>query len=231
MPLSDDFYGIPVSAPDLYGSRNIAAIARRWSAKAARWDSDLEDNTCHLNHEDSYNRFMEIARRLVVERREMCAAGSLIDLGCGTGAVLADLSLHFQRCIGIDVSREMLDVATNKGIGNAVWHLGDVFEGGWGGHRHAAVVSRGILLSHYGGDLARQLLGHTIGALIPGGVALFDFLSEDAPEDTRMLAPNKAYFRPEWLIDQAQHLGSVKAIVDGNPDARIRYLILLRCPD
>ena len=226
MPLSDDIYGIPRSDPDLYGSRDIAAIARRWDGKAARWDSDLEDDACHLNHEDAYRRFMGLARRLVVEREGVCASGSLIDLGCGTGAVLGGLSLHFQRCIGIDVSQEMLDVASAKGIRNAAWRLGDVFEGDWGGRRHAAVVSRGILLSHYGGDLARQLLGHAVGALVPGGFALFDFLSEDAPEGTRMLAPNKTYFRPEWLIDQAERLGSGKATVAGSPGARIRYLIL-----
>lgn len=226
MPLSEDFYGIPGSDPDMYGSRDIAAIARRWDAKAARWDSDLNDDACHLNHEDAYRRFMVLARQLVVERREVCAAGSLVDLGCGTGAVLADLSPHFQGCIGIDVSREMLDAATAKDIRNAEWRLGDVFEGTWGGRKHAAVVSRGILLSHYGGDLARQLLGHAVGALIPGGFALFDFLAEDAPEDARILAPNKTYFRPGWLIDQAERLGSGSAFVAGSSATRIRYLIL-----
>ncbi len=226
MPLSEDFYGITESNPDVYGSRDIVAIARRWDTKAARWDSDLADDACHLNNEGAYRRFLTLARRLVVERREVCAVGSLVDLGCGTGAVLANLSLHFQGCIGIDVSRDMLDVAAAKGIQNAEWRLGDVFEGAWGGRRHAAVVSRGILLSHYGDDLARQLLGHAVGALLPGGFALFDFLSKDAPEGTRMLAPNKSYFRPEWLIDQAKSLGSGNAIVAGSPVARIRYLII-----
>ncbi len=226
MSLSEDFYGIPESNPGLYASRDIEAIARRWDSKAAQWDSDLENESCHLNEDDAYERFIELGRRLVLDREKLCSAGSLVDLGCGTGAVLTELSTHFGHSVGIDISQEMLNVAASKSIRNVEWRLEDVFEGSWKGGRHAAVLSRGILLSHYGGKLAKLLIAQTVRALAPGGFALFDFLSGEAPEATKLLAPNKTYFCPDWLIDQAKRLGSSGAVVAGNPIARVRYLIL-----
>lgn len=226
MSLSEDFYGIPESDPSLYASRNIDAIARRWDSKASRWDSDLEIESCHLNDDDAYRRFIELGRCLLLDRQKLCSAGSLVDLGCGTGAVLAEFATHFDNCIGIDISQEMLHVAASKIIRNAKWCLDDVFRGDWSAQRHAAVLSRGILLSHYGDELARLLIAQTVKALAPGGFALFDFLSSEAPEATNILAPNKTYFCPDRLIDQARCLGSSGAVVAGNKTARIRYLIL-----
>jgi SAM-dependent methyltransferase len=226
MSLSEKYYGIPESDPDLYASRDIDAIVRRWNSKAARWDSDLENATCHLNHDDAYRGFVELGKRLILDRHRLCSSGCLVDLGCGTGAVLTEFSTLFDKSIGIDISQEMLNVAVSKSIRNTEWRLDDVFEGGWSGRRHAAVLSRGILLSHYGDELARLLIAQTVKALAPGGFALFDFLSGEAPEATKILAPNKTYFCPHWLIDQAKHLGSSGAVVAGNPNARVRYLIL-----
>ncbi len=226
MSLSENIYGIPESDPDLYASRDIDAIARRWNSKAEQWDSDLQNESCHLNNDDAYSRFLELGNQLVLDRRKLCSKGSLVDLGCGTGAVLAEFSGYFNNSIGIDVSREMLNVAGSKSILNAEWRQDDIFEGAWSRQKHSAVLSRGILLSHYGDELAGILIGQAVKALAPGGFALFDFLSGDAPDATRVLAPNKTYFRPDWLIDKAKSLGSRGAVLAGNPIARVRYLIL-----
>jgi predicted TPR repeat methyltransferase len=226
MSLSEDLYGIPESDPDVYASRDIDAIARRWDSKAAQWDSGLVDESCHLNYGDAYGHFGELARQFVLERHQLCSAGSLVDLGCGTGSVLAQFSSYFENAIGIDISREMLNVATSKRIRNAEWRLDDVFEGTWSRMRHAAVLSRGILLSHYGDELACLLIAQTVKALTPGGFALFDFLSVEAPEATKILAPNKTYFCPDWIVDQAKRSGSSGAAVVGDSFSRVRYLIL-----
>lgn len=226
MSLSEDFYDIPESDPVMYASRNIDAIARRWDSKAAQWESGLENESCHLNDGDAYGRFVELGRQLVLKRQKLCSTGSLVDLGCGTGSVLAEFSNHFENAIGIDISREMLNVAALKRIQNAEWRLDDVFEGRWSGMRHAAVLSRGIILSHYGNELACLLIAQTVKALTPGGFALFDFLSVEAPEATKILAPNKTYFCPDWLVDQAKRLGSSGAVVSGDTISRVRYLIL-----
>ncbi|MDP1525683.1 MAG: class I SAM-dependent methyltransferase [Rhodocyclaceae bacterium] len=226
MSLSEYLYGIPESDPDLYATRDIDAIARRWDSKAALWDLDLEDKSGHLNDNDAYGRFIELGRRLVLDRQKQCSTGSLVDLGCGTGAVLTEFSTYFDKSIGIDISQEMLNVAASKCIRNAEWCLDDVFEGAWCRRKHIAVLSRGILLSHYGEILAQLLIAQTVKALAPGGFALFDFLSTEAPEASKILAPNKTYFCPEWLITQAKLLGSRGAVVAGSPIDRVRYLIL-----
>lgn len=226
MSLSENFYGIAESNPASYASRDIDTIARRWDSKATQWDSDLEDKSCHLNHGDAYRNFIELGWQFVLERHKLCSMGSLVDLGCGTGSVLSQFSNFFNKSIGIDISREMLHLAASKSIRNAEWRLDDVFEGSWSRVKHAAVLSRGILLSHYGNDLACLLIAQTIKALTPGGFALFDFLSVEAPEATKMLAPNKTYFCPHWLVNQAKCLGSSGAAVAGDPIARVRYLIL-----
>lgn len=226
MSLSEDFYGIPESDPVVYASRDIDAIARRWDSKAAQWDSGLESESCHLNQGNAYGIFVELGRQFALERQKLCSTGSLVDLGCGTGSVLAQFSNYFERSIGIDISREMLNVAASKSIRNAEWRLDDVFEGTWSRMKHAAVLSRGILLSHYGNDLACLLIAQTVKALTPGGFALFDFLSIEAPEATKILAPNKTYFSPDRLVDQARRLGSGGAEVAGDPLSRVRYLIL-----
>lgn len=226
MSLSEDFYGIPESDPVVYASRDIGAIARRWDSKAAQWDSGLESESCHLNQGNAYGIFFELGRQFLLERQKLCSSGSLVDLGCGTGSVLAQFSNYFERSIGIDISREMLNVAASKSIRNAEWRLDDVFEGAWSRMKHAAVLSRGILLSHYGNDLACMLITQTLKALTPGGFALFDFLSIEAPEATKILAPNKTYFCPDRLVYQARRLGSGGAEVAGDPHSRVRYLIL-----
>jgi SAM-dependent methyltransferase len=226
MSLSEELYGIPESDPNLYASHDIDAIARRWNSKAEKWDLDLKNELCHLNSDDAYGHFIELGRQLVLDRQEICLMGSLVDLGCGTGCVLAELSKHFYKSIGVDISCEMLNIAASKNIRNAEWFLGDVFEMTWCKRKHAAVFSRGILLSHYGDQLAQLLIEQTVQSLAPGGVALFDFLSSDAPESTRLIAPNKRYFCQDWLIDQAKSAGSSGAVVVGNPIDRVRYLIL-----
>lgn len=226
MSLSEKLYGIPESDPNLYAARDIDEIAQRWNTKAKKWDFELNNELCHLNNDNAYGHFIEFGRQLVLDRQEICIRGSLVDLGCGTGGIIVELSKHFYKSIGVDISREMLNIAVSKNIRNAEWSLDDVFEMTWCKRKHAAVFSRGILLSHYGDQLAKLLIEQTIQSLAPGGVALFDFLSSDAPESTRLIAPNKRYFCPEWLIDQAKSAGSSGAVVVGNPIARVRYLIL-----
>jgi len=226
MSLSEKLYGIPESDPNLYAARDIDEIAQRWNTKAKKWDLDLKNELCHLNNDNAYGQFIELGKQLILDRQEICLMGSLVDLGCGTGGVIVELSKYFYNAIGVDISREMLKIAISKNIQNAEWFLGDVFEMTWCKRRHAAVFSRGILLSHYGDQLAKLLIELTVQSLAPGGFALFDFLSSDAPESTRLIAPNKKYFCPDWLIDQAMSAGSRSAVVVGNPIARVRYLIL-----
>lgn len=65
-----------------------------------------------------YDKFMRIffpigerGRERIVERLE---AGSVLDVGCGTGTLLALASIKGLRCFGIDLSRGMLSRAKLK---------------------------------------------------------------------------------------------------------------------
>ena len=226
MSLSEDFYGLPESEPAIYLKRDLGAVARRWDAKAARWDIDLENPKCHLNADGAYDSFLALARQLVSERPNFCASGMLVDLGCGTGLVLADLAPFFHRAVGVDISREMLRVAAAKAIPNAEWRLGDSFDQDWHPMRPAAVVSRGVLISHYGCELTQVLLKKLAHSFDAGGFALLDFLSAEAPSSQRAIAPNKTHYPPDWIADQARRSGFHDVVIEGNADDRVRYLVL-----
>jgi predicted TPR repeat methyltransferase len=226
MSLSDEFYGIPESQPDLYASRKMKEIALRWDSKAALWDTHLADEKCHLNDNNAYAQFIAVARQLVMSRQEICMKGSLVDLGCGTGALISEFHRDFRVSLGVDISQEMLLVASAKNIENANWSVDDIFNGAWCKQLHSAVLSRGILLSHYGSDLAKLLITQTSKSLVSGGFALFDYLSSQAPMSTRTLAPNKSYYTSDWLIEHARSSG-LSGVVVGDQFTRVRYLILM----
>src|SRR6267154_504002 len=57
----------------LYENRNLDAIAARWNAKAADWDRNLEDPTCHLNEDHAYDRFLEELALIIQKRAPFCA--------------------------------------------------------------------------------------------------------------------------------------------------------------
>ena len=166
-----------------YRERQLAAIAARWDQRAPEWDRTLADPTCHLNEDDAYDRFLREARRCVSGRAGYCRQHGLIDAGCGTGLVLAELVPAFAWGIGVDISREMLRAASAKGIARACFLVGDCFRLAELCPKAGAVVSRGVLLSHYGRLQGRALLRSAAEVLLPGGFLLFDFLNELARSD------------------------------------------------
>jgi SAM-dependent methyltransferase len=48
--------------------------------------------------------------------RHFCQPGLVIDLGCGTGRALVPLARHGFRCLGVDLSRAMLQVVGRKAV-------------------------------------------------------------------------------------------------------------------
>ena len=226
MSPSENIYGLPESDPGIYLNRDMAAVAKRWNAKAARWDADLKSPACHLNADGAYDSFLTLAKKLVSERLNLCASGMVVDLGCGTGLVLAELAPCFRRSIGVDISSEMLSLAAAKLVPNVEWRLGDAFDGHCLSPKPAAVVSRGVLISHYGFELAELLLDRVAQALEAGGFALLDFLSAEAPPSLRSIAPNKAHFSPGWITDLARRVGFKEVAIEGNACDRVRYLVL-----
>jgi SAM-dependent methyltransferase len=102
-------------------------------------------------------------------------AGSIIDLGCGTGRLAITLAQHGYRSIGVDLSPEMLKVLGTKA---AALHLDiprvcanlvelDVFADGSFNHAACLFSTLGLIV---GTEARRRVVAHAYRLLRPGGV-------------------------------------------------------------
>jgi SAM-dependent methyltransferase len=213
---------------ELYQRRELNAIAARWDAKAGTWDQALRDPACHLNEDGAYNRFLGQVRLLVEQRRGFCARQGVIDAGCGTGLVLAEVVPGFAWGLGVDISPEMIRLADGKRIPGAHFLVGDCFELAAMAPPAGAVISRGVLLSHYGPEEGRALLQSARADLVPGGFILFDFLNQAALGRHTHVAGNKAYFLSAEVCHMAQAAGFRAARILGEDERRVLALVAER---
>ena len=211
-----------------YRERQLAAIAARWDERAPEWDRALKDPACHLNEDDAYAHFLREADRCVSRRARYCRGRGLIDAGCGTGLVLAELLPAFEWGIGVDISREMLGVAAAKGIARARFLAGDCFRLAELCPKAGAVLSRGVLLSHYGRLQGRALLESAAKVLLPGGFLLFDFLNELARRNYEHSPEDKTYYTPRQACGLARGLAFKTVTVRGEAERRVLLLVCVK---
>ena len=208
-----------------YRERQLAAIAARWDERAPAWDRTLGDPTCHLNDDDAYDRFLREARQCVSRRARYCRQRGLIDAGCGTGLVLAELVPGFAWGLGLDISRRMIRIARAKGIARSRFLVGDCFRLAVLCPKAGAVFSRGVLLSHYGRVQGQALLENAAEGLLPGGFLLFDFLNALTRGSYAHNPEDKTYYTPRQASALARGSG-LRTEVIGN-EAKRRVLLLL----
>jgi SAM-dependent methyltransferase len=225
-PPASNVYGMEPSRPKDYDARRLKVIRDRWDQKAERWDADLADEHFHLNEDGAYRRFLEIADALVAERADFCRRHTLVDLGCGTGLVLAHFLDRFAAGVGVDISPRMLAIAARRKLPHAHFLEGNCFAL----MRHVAgagaLFSRGILLSHYGRRWAPLLFRQIHESLLPGrGFAILDFLNAAAREDYGSNPQNKTYYRAEQVEKMAKQAGFRRTAILGEP--RRRTLLIL----
>ncbi len=209
----------------IYARRQIKKIADRWDARADSWDQALTDSTCHLNEDDAYRRFIRVVRRLIAQRRQFCAAQGVIDVGCGTGLVLAEVISAFAWGIGVDISPRMIRVARAKRIAKTSFLVGDCFSLPSLCPSAGAVLSRGVLLSHYGRKQGQGILEAARSALVPGGFSVFDFLNEAARTQHRHAPENKFWFTGEEIQMMALRAGFSAITILGQPNHRVLLLL------
>lgn len=209
---------------NIYRQRQMEAVAARWDGKAAAWDHDLADAGCHLNEDDAYERFLAQLASTVGERRPFCQEHGVIDAGCATGLVLGAIVPSFAWGIGVDISPEMIRHAAAKQVPKARFLVGDCFDLGAHCPKAGAVVSRGVLLSHYGPDQGQALLRSAFGCLVDAGFILWDFLNRAAWSKYRHVADKKTYFDAEEIRALALQAGFRLARIHGEPERRIRLL-------
>lgn len=209
----------------LYETRQLEKIAARWNAKAADWDRNLADPDCHLNEDQAYERFLAELTAIVQRRRRFCSGSGVIDAGCATGIVLARVIPLFAWGVGVDISPEMVDLAQRKQIVNARFVVGDCFNLEASCPKAGAVVSRGVILSHYGHDQAAALLRSARSVLCQGGFVLFDFLNEASRGQYKHLPQNKTYFSGAEVCHLAGEAGFRTTTVYGELERRVRVLL------
>jgi SAM-dependent methyltransferase len=209
----------------IYARRDLRAIAARWDDRAESWDCALEDPACHLNEDDAYGRFTRLVRGLIAQRRPFCAMHGIIDAGCGTGLILAEVISAFAWGIGVDISPKMIRAARARRLARTRFLVGDCFDLPSLCPKAGAVLSRGVLLSHYGRRQGQAILKAARAALAPGGFLVFDFLNEAARSKYRHAPENKTWFTGEEIQAMAGRAGFSTAATLGQPSRRALLLL------
>jgi predicted TPR repeat methyltransferase len=208
-----------------YEHRRLDVIAARWNAKAKDWDQSLNDSNCHLNEDEAYGRFIDQLEAILRMKRSFCASRGVIDAGCATGLVLGKAISSFAWGVGVDISPKMIEVAQSKQIGHAKFFVGDCFKLSSICPKAGAILSRGVLLSHYGKEQGRELLGSARACLEDQGFILWDFLNAAARRAYQHAPENKAYFESDEICAMATGAGFRVAKVLGEPERRVRILL------
>jgi hypothetical protein len=88
-----------------------------------------------------------------------------------------------------------------------------------------AVVSRGVLLSHYGRQNAQALLQSGRSSLVQGGFVLWDFLNQTGRAHYKHAPENKTYFQPDELCAMAINAGFHTTKTLGESSRRVGLLL------
>jgi len=144
-------------------------VARSYDRLAAHWDSDAfpRDNG------------MEQHRRALA----FCAGrGAALDIGCGSsGRVMDCLLAAGFRAEGLDLSGEMLTRARRRHPEQTFYHA-DICE--WKYPQSYDFISAWDSIWHVPLPAMESVLTGMLGALNPGGVAIFSFGGTPEPSDT-----------------------------------------------
>jgi SAM-dependent methyltransferase len=215
----------PGNSQPLYSRRRLKATAARWDGRAESWDRSLQDPACHLNEDDAYGRFTRLVLQLIRQRRRFCATHGIIDAGCGTGLVLGEVISAFAWGIGIDISPRMIRLARAKRLNNAKFLVGDCFDLPSLCPKAGAILSRGVLLSHYGRAQGHAILRAAHAALAPGGFVAFDFLNEAARSKHRHAPENKTWYTSDEIQSMARRAGFSAIKTVGTANRRVLVLV------
>src|SRR5262249_240187 len=120
--------------------------------------------------------------------------------------------------------REMIARAKAKKIAGANFIVGDCFRLSALCPRAGAVISRGVLLSHYGSQAGEALLRAAHAALVPGGFAIFDFLNEAGRAKAVHVPENKEHFGRTASEALARRAGFYDVRIIGEDDRRVLLL-------
>lgn len=120
----------------------------------------------------------------------------------------------------------MLAVAAARGLPRTRLLAADAFELASHVAAAGAVLSRGVLLSHYGPHWAPVLLGQVRKVLLPtGGFAVFDFLNAATRNDFPSNPGNKTYYSAAEMEALGAQAGFRRVSILGGPQRRVLLLL------
>jgi SAM-dependent methyltransferase len=158
------------------------AAARYFRENAAHWD---EIRTLHIDDAEVEERLVELVPPSSIR--------NLLDIGTGTGRILELFGMQGVAGVGIDLSREMLQVARanldRAGLKDCYVRQGDMYQLPWSGPSFDAVTIHQVL--HFA-DEPGQVIAEAARVLKPGGrMAIADF----APHELDHLRSEHAHRR------------------------------------
>ncbi len=205
---------LPAGEPRLAGDRQrLAAIRERRAKQAAEYfraNARSWDRLSALHIDEA-----EI-ERVLVELLGGAEIDDLLDIGTGTGRVLALLGPRIGRGVGLDNSSAMLAIARAKlaeaGLRNCHVRHGDMYDLPWPGQSFDAVTIHQVL--HFA-ERPAALIGEAARMLRPGGrLVIVDF----APHALEALRQEHAHRRLgfadrevlDWLAENGLVPGRVR---------------------
>lgn len=227
MNINQVLYKLKDTEKKFYSKDNISNIAQRWDIKATYWDKQLEDTNIHLNQNFEYDTFIQTAKDII--RKIKNKDNILLDIGCGTGLVSEALSPYFNNGIGVDISNNMISEARKKNIKNSNFYKKSLFDldkdidGVFD-----FVVSRGILVSHYGINYLSEILDKLFSLTNKNGCVIFDFLNKNVVLDNAHLPKNKEYYLEKTIKKYALKSGFLKVEISGKKTDRVLIGILYK---
>jgi len=153
--------------------------AARFDEVAAEYDDEMSPE---------YNECVA----LVLERADVSSEDTVLDLGCGTGAIALGLADDAGRVVGRDISEGMLEEARRKaddrGLQNAEFGEGRFRDPNYDGE--VDLVTSNFAMHHLSDDEKRDAIA-VIAALEPARIVLGDVMFFGEP------TPDEPFYSPE----------------------------------
>lgn len=111
--------------------------AEFWDKRAQKYDMDIQ------KHDSVYVKTIQRTKSLLTN------SNVILDFGCGSGEMSLDIAPHVQKLHGIDVSANMIELATLKSrdrkVGNVSFDQTDLFDKGLEEYGYSAIIAFNIL--------------------------------------------------------------------------------------
>ncbi len=227
--INKKLYNLDDTEKGFYTKENEISISKRWDQKAKYWEQQLFDKNCHLNRNKEYDYFIKVTKELINKLLSNSRNKAFIDIGCGTGLVSKEIHSYFERGVGIDISAEMIKEAKKKNLKNVSFFKKSLFQLLEDNNKYDLVVSRGILLSHYGLEYLNEFFEIFYHITESGGIVVFDFLNKKAVDEGNYHLPkNKEYFERSTISEYALSWGFRKVDIKGKDTDRVLIGVLYK---